>query len=274
MNEYARKVVHQAVLLFLAAVWLIPIYAMFINGLKTNAGVLSTAVLVPSGISFEAFSSQLRFTAGPVLNSLIVVLPVSVIGAYFGALGAFAFYRYTSHVSDAIFAIVSLATFMPVEAVVLPLTKFIVSIGLFNNYLGLIIAYLVFYLPTGALLMSIFMVVFPKQIIEAARVDGASEWTLFNRVVLPLMIPGVISTFIYILVEAWDNFFLPLVLTKTPNMMLAPIAAMRYVAALGAVYNQVFAASFLISIVPFVIFIFLGRYFIRGLLVLGGGAKG
>jgi len=274
MTSYWKAVVHQAVVLVLAVIWLIPVYAMFINGLKTKSGVLVTPVLIPSSLSLEAFESQIVYTARPILNSLIVVLPVAAMGAYFGALGAYAFYRYVSPVSDAIFAIVSLATFIPVEAVALPLTRLIVSLGLFNNYLGLIIAYLVFYLPTGALLMSIFMVVFPKQLLDAARADGAGTWTLFNRVVLPLMMPGVISTFIYILVEAWGEFFLPLVLTETPSMMLAPIAAMRYVAALGAVYNEVFAASFLISIVPFLIFIFLGRYFIRGLLVLGGGAKG
>ncbi len=274
MTSYWRAVLHQAVILFLIALWLIPVYAMLIDGLKSSRSVLFTPVLMPGGFSPSAFISVLFSLMRPIANSLIVVVPTAALSTYFGALAAFAFYRYVSRLSDVIFSIVALATFIPFEAVSLPLTKLVISLGLFNSYLGIIFALLVFYLPTGALLMSIFIVVFPKQVIDAARADGAGNWVLFNKIVMPLMMPGMISTFIFVLIETWNNFFIPLVLIETPSMKTATLAAMDYIGGYGILYNQVFAASFVISLLPLLIFIFLGRYFIRGLLVLGGGTKG
>ena len=122
--------------------------------------------------------------------------------------------------------------------------------------------------------MSIFIAVLPKTVTESARVDGASDWTIFTKIVVPLTIPGMISTFIFILIESWNNFFIPLVLTSTPNMSLASIALQSFTGGYGTLYNDSFAAALIASLVPLVIFIVLGRYFIRGFLALGSGAKG
>mgnify|MGYP001626214498 CR=1 FL=1 len=272
--RYLKSVLLQVVILVLVSLWLLPIYLMVLDGLKSTSSVLLTPILSPGGISPSAFVSTACDLARPILNSLVVTVPVAAIGTYFGALAAFSFYRYTSKISDILFSIIALATFVPFESVTLPLAKLIFSMNLFDSYLGLIFAFLIFYLPTGALLMSIFLVSLPKPVLEAARADGAGDWIVFNKVVLPLMMPGMISTFIFIFIEVWNNFFIPLVLIKSPDMRTATLAAMRYIGGMGVLYNDTFAASFIISLVPLLVFIFTGKYFIRGLLVIGGGTKG
>ena len=122
--------------------------------------------------------------------------------------------------------------------------------------------------------MSIFFAVIPRNLVEAARMDGGSSFKVFTRVVLPVAMPGFISTVIFVFIEAWNNFFIPLILTTTPSMRLASVGLESYTGGFGTIYNQTFAAAFIASIIPLAIFIFLGRYFIKGLSALGTGGKG
>jgi glucose/arabinose transport system permease protein len=119
----------------------LPVYAMLINGFKSNFEVLSTPVLVPpTKITFEAYASVLLSLAKPLINSLIIVIPTSFISAFLGAMGAYFFYtlsysfsRASSAISDVLFSLISLATFIPQEATLLPLTRLMVSMGFLDN---------------------------------------------------------------------------------------------------------------------------------------------
>lgn len=269
-----RKGLKYLVLAFLAVMWLIPVYALVIDGLKTTLGVLTTPVLVPSSLTFSAMKTVGAALSTPIVNSILYVLPVAIIATFVGSMAAYYFYKVTSLLNTTIFTIISIATFVPYEITLVPLIKFISDIGLFNSTLGLIVAFLVFYLPTGALLMSIFMAVLPKTTIESARIDGASDFTIFRRIVVPLAFPGMISTFIFILIETWNNFFIPLVLISSPSKRTAAVALLSFTGGYGTLYNESFAAAFIASIIPLIIFILLGRYFIRGLMAFGTGTKG
>ncbi|MGC9072332.1 MAG: ABC transporter permease subunit [Acidilobus sp.] len=112
------------------------------------------------------------------------------------------------------------------------------------------------------------------QVIEAAKVDGASEWTIFRRFVLSLGLPGILSAFIYSFIMIWNDFFIPLVaIANAPRYLVLPLAAMDY-ESYGIAYSDAFAAGVISVFVLLIIFAFLGRYFVRGLASLGGAAKG
>ncbi len=277
MDGY-KKVLTYVILIILAVIWLIPAYSMAVDGFKSNLDVLITPVLIPPlHPTLSAYGAVIGTLEGAILNSAIVSLVVAVVAVFFGSMGAFYFYTLTlsysktlTLVADAIFALISLATFIPYQSVLMPLTKFIVDIGGLDNYYGLIIAFLIFYLPMAALLMSIFISSIPRHIVEAAKIDGASSFRIFMYIILPIMIPALLSTFIFVFVEIWNNFFIPLILSTTPSMRLVPVAVRLYSGGYGVLYNESYAASVIASIVPLAIFVFLGRYFIRGLLALGG----
>jgi glucose/arabinose transport system permease protein len=270
----ARKSLKYIILSVVAALWFIPVYALVVDGLKTTIGVLTTPVLIPSTFTFSAMETVGSALFGPILNSIAYVLPVAIISTFFGAMAAYYFYKVTSFINTTIFTIISIVTFIPYQIALVPLIKLTVSIGIYDSTYGLIFAFLIFYLPTGALLMSIFLAVLPKTTLESARVDGAGDFTIFRRIVIPLSFPGMISTFIFILIETWNNFFIPLVLISSANKRTAIVALESYTGGYGTLYNDSFAAAFLSSIVPLIIFIILGRYFIRGLMAFGTGSKG
>jgi ABC-type sugar transport system, permease component len=277
-----KAFLHQLILAIFVVIWLIPIYAMVINGLKSEFDVTSTPVFIPplhpSLTAFAAVWSQLDV---PLLNSVIVVIPVSLVATFIGAMAAYYFYllsvskrRSLNFMSNTIFSLIALATFMPYQAVIIPLTRIEANWGLLNTYGGAIFAFILFYIPTAALLMSMFMAVLPRDIIDAARIDGSGDLRTFFRIVVPLTIPGIISTLIFNVIEMWNNFFIPLVLFNVAKQTLIPVAVESFTGGYGTLYNESFAAAFLASIIPLLIFIFLGRYFIRGLVTLGTGGKG
>lgn len=267
-------VIKYAVLVLFSIAWLVPAYSMIINSLKTAEGVITTPVLQPAGFSTGALSVVLSQMSQPLINSIVVVVPVAIISTFIGAMAAYYLYRVTSLFNNVVFTVVAIATFIPYQITLVPLTRLVVQAGIFNTYPGLIFAFLIFYLPTGALLMSIFMAVLPKKTIEAARIDGASDWLIFRRIVWPLVVPGAVSTFMFIVVETWNNFFIPLILTSTPGMRTVSVAVLYYSGGFGSLYNESFAAALIASIVPLIIIVILGRYFIRGFLALGTANKG
>ncbi len=279
LSSYTKSVLKYVALNVMAILWLIPVYAMIINGFKSNVQVSSTPVLAPpSEPTLGPYIVVTSTLARPLLNSLVVSLLSAIVATILGSMGAYFFYMLSSSwrksmviLSDFGFSVIALGTFIPYQSTIIPLTKLIVSLNLLDTYLGLVFALLIFYVPTAALLMSIFIAVIPKTMIEAARIDSASQLKILFRVVLPLALPGFISTFIFIMIQTWNNFFVPLVISTTPQMRLVPVAVEAFTGGYGTLYNESFAVAVLASLIPLGIFIVLGRYFIRGLMALGAG---
>ena len=270
----ARRVAHHVVLIILAAFWIFPVYVLLVDSLKSTQGVLTTPILLPASSSLNSLISTFQVLMGQFFNSVVIAVGTAAISTFVGAMAAYYFYRVSSRINDVIFTIIAIATFIPFEVTEVPLDKLLITIGLFNSIPGLIFSFLIFFLPTGALLMSIFIAVLPKLTIESARIDGANDWTIFSKVVIPLTYPGLISTFIFILIETWNNFFIPLVATSTPNVSTVSLSLLSYTGGYGVLYNDSFAAALVASIFPLLIFVFLGRYFVRGLMAMGTGSKG
>lgn len=281
IGPLGRAIAKQIVALILIIIWLVPAYTMIINGFKTDTEVVSSKALIPPiSFSISAFKTAWSGLEGPILNSLSVIVPVSIISAVLGAMGAYYLISLTTSfrhreriIGSLVFSLVTLGTFIPYQATIMPLSKLMAETDLLGTYLGTILAYLVFYLPTGALLMSIFLAVVPSRLIEAAKIDGANDLRIFFRVVLPASLPGFIATLIFIFIMSWNVFFLPLVLVTNPSSQLIPVAVDSYTGGFGTLYNASFAAAIIASIVPLVLFLFLGRYFIKGLMALGSGGK-
>ena len=276
-NHYlrvTRRIAHHIVLIILAIIWLFPVYVLVINSLKSTASVLTTPILFPAASSLSAIISVSRAISGTLINSLTIAISVAAISSVVGSMAAYYFYRATSRINDVIFTIIAIATFIPYEVTAVPLIKLLISIHIFDSIPGLVFSFLVFFLPTGALLMSIFLAMLPRSAIESARIDGANNWTIFSKVVFPLTYPGLVSTFIFVFIESWNNFFIPLMTTNTPNISTVSLVLQSYTGGYGVLYNDSFAAAAVASVVPLIIFVILGRYFVRGLMAMGNGAKG
>ncbi len=269
----ARALFAYFVIIVVGAVWAMPLYAMVVGSLKSLSEVMSTSVLTPpTAIDVSSLISAAEHLAAPLLNTAIVVIPVALAATFVGAMGAYALLRLVGSLRDGLITAIAIATYLPYQVALVPLVDFVKSLGLYNTLPGLALAFFVFFVPFATLMMYIFMTALPKQVVEAAEIDGASELALFRRVVLPLTGPGFVSTAIFLTIQGWNNLFIPLVLTRgyTKHVMLTLFS---FTGQTGNVYNQMYAAALIASLPPLLVFVALGRYFIRGLLALGTGGK-
>jgi glucose/mannose transport system permease protein len=260
------------VLVVLTIVYLLPIYVMVTNSLKTLPEITQrTYLALPKQPQFQNFTSALFGSkdflipmAHPILNSAIITVSVTFLAVFFGGLGGYYLSRTKSTFTRVIFILVGIALYMPYQAVIIPLTTLTARIGLINSHLGLILCYMIINIPLAAVLMGTFFLGVPRELEEAAEVDGSSRIQTFFKIVIPISIPAYAT-------QVWNEFFIALTLV-TPKTQTVQVAMAMTEGSTISPYNLQMAASLLTVAVPLLIFLFLGRYFIRG--VLAGALKG
>jgi len=267
------------VLIVLTIVYLLPIYVMVTNSLKTLPEITQrTYLALPKEPQIKNFTSALFGSkeflipmARPIINSAIITVTVTLLAAFFGGLGGYYLSRTRSTFVRVIFVLVGIALYMPYQAVIIPLTTITAKTGLINSHFGLILCYLIINIPLASVLMGTFFLSIPREMEEAAEVDGASKIQTFFNIIVPISLPAYASVAIIIFTQVWNEFFIALTLV-TPKTQTVQVAMAMTEGSTISPYNLQMAASLLTVAVPLLFFLFLGRYFIRG--VLAGALKG
>jgi len=273
------KVIVLVVLVMLTCAYLLPIYVMLTNSLKTLPEITQrTYLALPAVPQFNNYvvalfgSPNFLIPMGKaIVNSTIITVTVTLLAAFFGGLGGYYLSRSKSTFSRIIFVLVGIALYMPYQAVIIPLTTITAKSGLANSHFGLILAYLIINIPLASVLMGTFFLSIPRELEEAAQVDGASKIQIFFRVVIPISLPAYASVAILIFTQVWNEFFIALTLS-TPKTQTVQVAMAMTEGSTISPYNLQMAASLLTVAVPLLFFLFLGRYFVRG--ILAGALKG
>jgi len=273
------KIIVLVVLVMLTCVYLLPIYVMITNSLKTLPEVTQrTYLALPAVPQFKNYiialfgSPNFLIPMGKaIINSTIITVTVTLLAAFFGGLGGYYLSRSKTTFSRIIFVLVGIALYMPYQAVIIPLTTITAKSGLANSYLGLILPYLIINIPLASVLMGTFFLSIPRELEEAAQVDGASKIQIFFEIVIPISLPAYASVAILIFTQVWNEFFIALVLS-TPKTQTVQVAMAMTEGSTISPYNLQMAASLLTVAVPLLFFLFLGRYFVRG--ILAGALKG
>lgn len=283
------KIIVFLTLVALSFFYLLPVYVMVITSLKSIEEVTVGRYLVPTGspqwsnyteVLFG--SSRFRSQMFPrLMNSVVISFSVTLLSAFFGGLGGYYLSRSRSSLVRVLFVLVGIALYLPYQVIIIPLNIitarfniFLTQAGLGNSYLvylGLIFAYLVINIPLASTLMGTFFLSIPRELEEAAEVDGANRIQTFFRIVSPVAMPAYASVAIIIFTQVWNEFFLALTLssptTQTVQVVMAEAKGTTLV-----VYNLQMAAALMSVAVPLLFFLLLGRYFIRG--ILAGALKG
>jgi alpha-glucoside transport system permease protein len=259
------------VLIALAALWLVPTFGLLVTSFRDRSDALSSGW-------WHVFSSHLTLSnygevlheAGmghAFLNSLYITIPSTLGPLLFGALAAYAFAWTRFPFRDTTFLLIVALMVVPVQMAFVPLLKFFREYGHLNQeFYGIWLAHTAFGLPLAIFLFRNFFITLPKDLIEAARMDGASEFSVFRRVVLPLSVPALASFAIFQFLWVWNDLLMALIFISDPTKrpMTLQINDM-----LGT-YNQEFhilaAGGFLLMLVPLAVFFALQRYFVAGLL--------
>lgn len=273
------KIIVAVVLLGLTCVYLLPIYVMITNSLKTLPEIQQrTYLALPKVPQLQNYATALWGSREflipmrlPIINSTIITLAVTAMAIFLGGLGGYYLSRNRTPFARFLFVLVGIALYLPYQAVIIPLTTFTARSGLANSHFGLILSYLIINLPLSSVLMGTFFLGIPRELEEAAEVDGANKIQIFFRVVSPISLPAYASVAIIIFTQVWNEFFIALTLS-TPKTQTSQVAMAMTQGSTISPYNLQMAASLLTVAVPLLIFLFLGRYFIRG--ILAGALKG
>ena len=263
------------ILILLALFWLMPTIGLFFSSLRSEAANSATGwwriLVAPAEFTTQAYRGILDDPkiVHSLVNTVMITVPATLGVVFIAALAGYAFAWMRFRGRDALFIVVVALLVVPLQIALIPVASLYGSIGIYGTILGVVIFHIGFGLPFAIFLLRNFFVGIPVELLEAARMDGASEWRVFSRVVLPLGIPAIASLAIFQFLWVWNDLLIALSFTTGGT---SPITAVikEQLRGFGTSVSTISAASFLSMIVPLIVFFAFQRYFVQGLLAGSG----
>lgn len=206
------------------------------------------------------------------VNSVKVSILTTGVSIVLASLGAYGFARFRFPGRNPLMVLILAVQMMPIVVVIIPLFLFFRQVGLLNSHSGLVISYATFTLPLCVWMLKGFFDSIPKEIEEAAMVDGCSRFAAYYRIILPLALPGIASSSIFAFIGAWNEFMLAMTFINVEAMKTMPVGLQSFFGQFTVEWNQLMAASVLFTLPSLVFFFFTQKYIVRGL--AGGAVKG
>ncbi|NEN83125.1 carbohydrate ABC transporter permease [Paenibacillus elgii] len=261
-----------ALLLFFV---LFPFMQMLSTSLKPTDEMFTVpATWIPEHFTFDNFKAALNYGnfITYFLNSLAVSVITCVLVIVISVLAAYGFTRLEFPGRKLLLNVILVSQMFCISAIVVPLYKLVGSLHLLNSYAGLVLAYLAFTVPVAIWLLRSFLLGIPLDMEEAAMMEGASRIKAFFHVIVPLLRPGIGATAAYVFLMTWQEFLFALVFMTKQEFRTLPVGIMDFKGQYETNWGTMMAASLLISIPVFVLFLFIQRQLVAGL--TEGATKG
>ncbi len=267
------RVLRVIFLTLLTAFAMLPMVWMVLTSVKTQFAALQyPPEWIPRTITFEQYWRLLSPTSdvgqeflGYLFNSLIVSFASTVLSVLVAVPAAYAFSRFQFPGRNLLFYSVLLRNMFPAVVFLMPLFIMMRWLHLVNTEMSLVLTYLTFGLPLSIWLLKGFYDNIPPQLEQAARIDGASRFQAFIRIVMPLSSPGVIATAIYSFILAWNEYVYALTFLNDKSKLTLPVGLQRFFTEYATNWPGLMAASFITSVPVVVLFLVLQKYFVRAL---------
>jgi raffinose/stachyose/melibiose transport system permease protein len=247
------KTFRWSVIVVFSAITLIPMLWLVMSSFKTDAELFASPWALPESWSFRNYTDalaahpMLTFLRNSVLVSVIStgLILVAALMASYAMLHRFRFSKTT-------FGFLLFGILLPVNALMTPIFFIVNMMGLYNNILGLALVYAGLFFPLGFLVVKAYMDTTPTEILEAARVDGASFHAIFRRIVVPLTSPGAVTAGIFLMITTWNELLFASILTQDTSSQTVQVGIRVFLTTYAANYPQAFAAT-VIAIAPTVV---------------------
>jgi alpha-glucoside transport system permease protein len=265
-----RAPIHIA-LAVIALIWLAPTVGLLVTSFRPRSDIQVSGW-------WESFF-QLRYTIAnyqevlgsqgmldAFVNTVIIAVPSTIIPITLAAMAAYAFSWLRFPLRDTLFLLVVALLMIPLQVAFIPLLKLFAPTGLLNSFGAIWLTHTAFALPFGIFLLRNFFITLPKDLIEAARIDGATTIGVFRNIIVPLSVPAIAAYGIFQFLWVWNDLLMALVFVQRGDSWPMTKAIQNLLTQYGTEWHLLAAGAFILMAVPLLVFFSLQRYFVQGLL--------
>jgi alpha-glucoside transport system permease protein len=277
--RFVQRTPLHIIIIFVCALWMLPAFALLVSSFRPQYLIATTGW-------WEAFKAPFHWTLDlyresitsqgmgqAFINSLFITIPATVIPIMIAAFAAYAFAWMEFPGRNVLFVIVVGLLVVPLQMTLIPILKLYNRLHLTGTFPGIWLAHTGYGLPFAVYLLRNFFGTLPREMLESAELDGASGFTAFFRLVLPLSVPAIASLAIFQFMWVWNDLLVALIyLGGYPQVRPMTLAIANLVGSLGSGWQLLTAGAFVSMLLPLLIFLTLQRYFVRG--ILAGSVKG
>jgi glucose/mannose transport system permease protein len=262
-----------AAIVFFAVLVLTPLYVVIVTSFKEAAETgPENAWSLPSVWTFDAWRDAWTQLSPNLTNSFKLVIPATIISTVLGSLNGFVLSKWRFPGADVVFTLFLFGLFIPYQAVMIPLTTLLADVNFPDGIPRLAFAHIVYGIPITTLIFRSYYATIPEELMEAARMDRAGMLRTYWSVVLPISAPAFVVTAIWQFTSIWNDFLFAVFIITDPANWPITVAVNNTTGSLVTPYNLQMSAALLASLPTLIVYIVLGRYFVRGL--LAGALKG
>ena len=274
-DSTAKRITIHAILIIAAVIAAFPIVRVFGVALRPGNRILDSEFsIIPPGATLEAFRHVLFETDLPLwlFNSLVITSGTALVGLLIAATSAYAFSRFKFPGRGLGLTMLLATQLIPAAMLLVPLYILAVQLKLTNSYVGMVVALSVTSVPFSIWILKGYYDTVPIELEEAARIDGCTQLEAFWRILLPLSTPALVIVFLFNFLAAWNDYFLARILLSKEHLLTWPLGLQRFQQLFQTQWNDLAAASILISIPVVALFLYSSKWLVSG--VTAGGVKG
>lgn len=260
------------VLFGLVCLFLIPVYVLLVTAFKDPSEVSPRQMWeLPQALSLDTFRVVWPKLEDGLRNSLVMAVPASIISSLLGAANGFVLAKWRFPGADFVFPLILFGMFIPYQSILIPLRQTLSELDL-TNLTGLTLVHIVYGLPITTLIFRSYFTAISDELIDAAQVDGAGMLRTFAFVALPIALPAFAVSIIWQFTSAWNDFLFGIVVVTRANDWPVTVALNNSAGSQVVPYHEAMASAVLVSIPTLIVYVLMGRFFMRGL--MAGALKG
>jgi glucose/mannose transport system permease protein len=269
------------ILIAFALFYLLPIYVLLITGLKSFAEVnLYRMWDWPATVSLDSFAKAwfgseregFRGLSNNFWNSVQLAVPATLLSALLGSMNGYVLAKWKFRSSNTLFMLLLFGMFIPYQSILIPLVQVLQALQLYGSIPGLIFVHVVYGIPITTLIFRNYYATVPTELVEAAKIDGASILGIYRHVMFPLSLPGFVVVTIWQFTSIWNDFLFGVIVTSRPVVQPITVALNNLAGSYIVEWNVQMAGALLAALPTMLVYVLLGRFFMRGL--LAGSLKG
>lgn len=276
IRRLVRRLPLHVILILITLLWLAPSLGLLVTSFRPKGDIFATGwwnAFATARFSLENYHQVLTAEGFDrnFWNTFAIAVPSVILPLLISAWAAYAFAWLRFPFRNTIFLLLFALMTVPIHATFVPNLVLMSKLGLTRSYLGIWIVHAAYGMPFAIFLLRNFFTGVPRDLFESARIDGANEWQVFWRILMPLSVPVVASLVIFQFLWVWNDLLVALIFIQNPDLLPVTVGIQKLLSTYGQEWHLLSSAAFISIAVPVTVFLALQRYFVRG--ILAGSVK-